>query len=123
MKDVTEFFSKISEPEHRTRLEEIFNWTKEHYPQLNVVIKWNQPMFTDHETFIIAYSAAKKHISVAPETVAITTFKEAIEQAHYQHTDNLFKITWEQPVDFSLLKKIIDYNIQAKIHYTKFWRE
>lgn len=80
-------------------------------------------MFTDHDTFIIAYSATKKHVSVAPETVAITAFKEAIEQANYQHTDNLFKITWEQPIDFSLLKKIIDYNIQEKIHYTKFWRE
>ncbi|MEI5989307.1 iron chaperone [Enterococcus crotali] len=123
MKDINEFFSKISEPVHRARLEEIFNWTKEHYPQLNVVIKWNQPMFTDHDTFIIAYSATKKHVSVAPETVAITAFKEAIEQANYQHTDNLFKITWDQSIDFSLLKKIIDYNIQEKIHYTKFWRE
>lgn len=123
MKDINEFFSTISEPEHRKRAEELFDWTMKSYPQFNVVIKWNQPMFTDHGTFIIAYSASKKHLSIAPETVAISAFKEAIEKSGYQHTDNIIKITWDQPIDFSLLKKIIDYNIQEKIDYTKFWRE
>lgn len=123
MKDINEFFSSISEPEHRKRAEELFDWTMKSYPQFSVVIKWNQPMFTDHGTFIIAYSTSKKHLSIAPETVTISAFKEAIEQSGYQHTDNIIKITWNQPIDYSLLKKIIDYNIQEKINYTKFWRE
>ncbi|WP_348922289.1 iron chaperone [Enterococcus rotai] len=123
MKDINEFLSSISEPEHRKRLEELFEWTMKTYPQFSVVIKWNQPMFTDHGTFIIAYSTSKKHLSVAPETVTISTFKEEIEKSGYQHTDNIIKITWEQPIDYSLLKKIIDFNVQEKIDYTKFWRE
>lgn len=123
MKDINEFFSTILEPEQRARLEDLFEWTKKHYPQFNVVIKWNQPMFTDHDTFIIAYSISKKHLSVAPESIAITTFKDAIEKAGYQHTENIIKIAWDQTIDFNLLKKIIDYNVQEKIDYTKFWRE
>ncbi|WP_375179002.1 iron chaperone [Enterococcus rotai] len=123
MKDINEFFSSINEPEHRERLEELFDWTMKTYPQFSVVIKWNQPMFTDHGTFIIAYSTSKKHLSIAPETVTISTFKEDIEKSGYQHTDNIIKITWEQPIDYSLLKKIIDFNVQEKIDYTKFWRE
>lgn len=123
MKDLNDFLSKISEPDHRERLEELFDWTMKTYPQFSVVIKWNQPMFTDHGTFIIAYSTSKKHLSIAPETVTISTFKEDIEKSGYQHTDNIIKITWDQPIDYSLLKKIIDYNIQEKIDYTKFWRE
>ncbi|ALS35623.1 uncharacterized protein YdhG (YjbR/CyaY superfamily) [Enterococcus rotai] len=123
MKDINEFFSSINEPEHRERLEELFEWTMKTYPQFSVVIKWNQPMFTDHGTFIIAYSTSKKHLSIAPETVTISTFKEDIEKSGYQHTDNIIKITWEQPIDYSLLKKIIDFNVQEKIDYTKFWRE
>ena len=123
MKDLNEFFSSISKLEHRSRLEYLFEWTKQNYPQFNVVIKWNQPMFTDHDTFIIAYSSSKKHLSVSPETVAISAFKEAIEKAGYQHTENIIKITWDQAIDFELLKKIIDYNVQEKIAYTKFWRE
>lgn len=123
MKDINEFFSSINEPKHRERLEELFEWTMKTYPQFSVVIKWNQPMFTDHGTFIIAYSTSKKHLSIAPETVTISTFKEDIEKSGYQHTDNIIKITWEQPIDYSLLKKIIDFNVQEKIDYTKFWRE
>ncbi|MGX7148161.1 iron chaperone [Enterococcus ureasiticus] len=123
MKDINEFFSSISEPENRKRVEELFDWTMNTYPKFKVVIKWNQPMFTDHETFIIAYSTSKKHLSIAPETVTIATFKDEIEKAGYQHTDNIIKITWDQPIDYPLLKKIIDYNVQEKIDYTKFWRE
>lgn len=123
MKDINEFFSSINEPEHRERLEELFEWTMKTYPQFSVVVKWNQPMFTDHGTFIIAYSTSKKHLSIAPETVTIATFKDDIEQSGYQHTDNIIKIPWEQPIDYSLLKKIIDFNVQEKIDYTKFWRE
>lgn len=123
MKDINDFLLNISEPENRQRVEELVDWTIKTYPQFSVVIKWNQPMFTDHGTFIIAYSTSKKHISIAPETVTILAFKDDIEKSGYQHTDNLFKITWEQPIDYSLLKKIIDYNIQEKINYTKFWRE
>ncbi|OTN89737.1 hypothetical protein A5819_002235 [Enterococcus sp. 7E2_DIV0204] len=93
MKGINEFFSSINEPEHRKRLEELFEWTIKAYPQFSIVIKWNQPMFTDHGTFIIAYSTSKKHLSIAPETVTIYTFKEDIEKSGYQHTDNIIKIT------------------------------
>ncbi len=92
MKGINEFFSSINEPEHLERLEELFEWTIKTYPQFSIVIKWNQPMFTDHGTFIIAYSTSKKHLSIAPETVTIATFKDDIEQSVYQHTDNIIKI-------------------------------
>ncbi|GGC76741.1 iron chaperone [Enterococcus wangshanyuanii] len=123
MANLNEFTEKISNPDQRQRLNDLFNWIKGSFPQLETVIKWNQPMFTDHGTFIIGFSVSKKHMSVAPETATLAAFKEDIEKAGYEHTDNIFKITWAQEIDFALLKKIIDYNIQEKIDYTKFWRE
>ncbi|MBO0422523.1 iron chaperone [Enterococcus plantarum] len=123
MKDINEFLSNISEPAHRDRVKELFGWTEKTFPQLKVVIKWNQPMFTDHDTFIISYSASKKHLSIAPETATITAFKEDIANSGYQHTDNIIKITWDQTIDYTLLQKLIDFNVQEKLHYTKFWRE
>lgn len=123
MANLNEFTEKISNPDQRQRLNDLFDWIKGSFPQLETVIKWNQPMFTDHGTFIIGFSVSKKHMSVAPETVTLAAFKEDIEKAGYEHTDNIFKITWAQEIDFALLKKIIDYNIQEKIDYTKFWRE
>ena len=38
-------------------------------------------MFTDHGTFIIAFSVTKNHISVAPEAKAIQGFKENIQNS------------------------------------------
>lgn len=123
MKDLNEFFSAIQEPDHLKRIEELFAWMKEKFPQLEIVFKWNQPMFTDHGTYIISYSVSKKHISIAPETATIGTFEAEIEKAGYQHTPNIIKITWDQKIDYALLEKIIAHNIKDKIHYTKFWRE
>ncbi|MCQ4950818.1 hypothetical protein NE646_14380, partial [Bittarella massiliensis] len=41
------------------------------FPDLTPKIAWNQPMFTDHGTFIIGFSAAKAHLAVAPERAGI----------------------------------------------------
>lgn len=123
LETITEFFSTIKQPDHLKRTEELFDWMRETFPQLELVFKWNQPMFTDHGTYIISYGVSKKHLSVAPETVTINTFEAEIEQAGYQHTPNIITIPWDQEIDYPLLEKIISHNIKDKIHYTKFWRE
>ena len=40
-------------------------------------------MFTDHETFIIGFSVAKQHMSVAPEKAGIRQFSNEIVLAGY----------------------------------------
>lgn len=122
METFEEFLSKMDEPDHKERLEEILEWIKGKFPQLETAIKWNQPMFTDHGTFIIAFSTAKKHLSVAPEKTAIVQFSEQIDQAGYSQTQELFRIPWNKPVDFDLLEKIIDFNIEDKADCQSFWR-
>ncbi len=79
-------------------------------------------MFIDHGTYIIGFSLAKHHLAVAPEGVTISKFAEQISQAGYTHTKQLFRIGWEQPVDYHLLKEIIQFNIEDKADATKFWR-
>ena len=64
-------------------MEDILNYVKNKFPGLKEVIKWNQPMFTDHGTFIIGFSISKGHISVAPKPAAITLFEKDIEKAGY----------------------------------------
>ncbi|EUJ38384.1 hypothetical protein BCAMP_08961 [Brochothrix campestris FSL F6-1037] len=53
--------------EHQGRVSEVLNWIATTYPQLEQEIKWKQPMFIDHGTFIIAFSVAKHHLAVAPK--------------------------------------------------------
>ncbi|WP_167629507.1 iron chaperone [Listeria valentina] len=123
METLTEYLDTLEMPEQRERMVEIFDWVKDTFPSLVPVIKWNQPMFTDHGTFIIGFSTSKKHIAVAPEVKTMKEFVEKIADAGYSATSNLFRITWKQPTNFDLLKEIIEFNVNDKQDYTKFWRE
>ncbi len=53
-------------------------------------IAWNQPMFMDHDTFIIGFSIAKQHLAVAPEKAGIDYFSDEIVKAGYGHTKQLY---------------------------------
>jgi uncharacterized protein YdhG (YjbR/CyaY superfamily) len=79
-------------------------------------------MFTDHGTYIIGFSLAKKHMSVAPENKAIEEFSDALEKADYSYTNEIFRIPWDGEVDYALLKKIIEFNIEDKDGVDTFWR-
>lgn len=122
MEAFAEYLDKIANPQHRERLEEIFNWIQQTFPDLKQKLAWNQPMFTDHDTFIIGFSISKQHMSVAPETAGINQFSEDIVQAGYDHTPNLFRIKWTSPVDYVLLEKMIEFNITDKADCKTFWR-
>ena len=53
-------------------------------------------MFTDHGTFIIGFSVAKKHLAVAPERAGIERFSDDILQAGYTHSKEILRIGWTQ---------------------------
>ncbi len=126
MKDFTEYLAtlaRVDEPSHKDRMEEILNWVKEQCPQLNTRIAWNQPMFTHNATFIIGFSHSKNHIALSPEVKPIQKFKDLIEETGLSYTNNIVRIKWDEPIPFDLIKTFIDYNIEDKEGYTKFWRE
>lgn len=118
-----DYLAKIENPQNRQRTEEILHWVSRKFPQLESKIAWNQPMFTDHGTFIIGFSVAKHHLAVAPERVVISHFSDQIEQSGYEHTKELIRIGWNCPVDFVLLEKIIEFNITDKASCSTFWRK
>ena len=118
-----EYLDGITDALHRKRMEEILTWVGKKFPKLVPRIAWKQPMFTDHGTFIIAFSTAKHHLSVAPEKAGIDHFTEDIVQAGYNHSKELVRIPWDCSVDWLLLEKIIEFNIIDKAECTTFWRK
>ncbi|NWK83616.1 iron chaperone [Staphylococcus sp. GSSP0090] len=116
------FLETMDNDNHKAKLSEILNWIADTFPNLETTIKWNQPMFTDHGTFIIGFSVAKQHFSIAPETKALNEYTQKIEAAGYSQTNNLFRIKWNQDIDYALLKDIIQYNISDKSDCDTFWR-
>lgn len=123
MESFTDFISTIEDEQHRARMEEVFVWIGGRFPQLEQRIAWNQPMYTDHGTYIIGFSVAKKHMSVAPERAGMEKFSEEIAQAGYTAGKELFRIPWDDSVNYGLLEKIIQFNIHDKAECTSFWRK
>lgn len=122
MSKINEFIEKIEDSQKRERLGMIVNSLREAFPQLQEDVKWNQPMFIHENTFIIAFSLAKAHIAVAPESVVIQHFRDDIDKAGYVATQELFRIKWNDPVDLNLLHRIVSYNLETKKDHPKFWR-
>lgn len=123
MEFFAEYLARINNPEHRARTEEVLAWVSETFPNLMPKIAWNQPMFTDHGTFIIGFSVSKHHLAVAPERAGIARFYDEIVQAGHGHTKELVRFRWDRPVDFSLLEKMIEFNIADKADCSTLWRK
>lgn len=122
MEVFSEYLARIDNPQYRAQTEEILSWVSKTFPNLMPRIAWNQPVFTDHGTFIIGFSVAKHHLAVAPERAGINHFTDEIVQAGYEHSKELVRIKWDSPVNFLLLKKIIEFNIKDKADCATFWR-
>ena len=72
----TDYLASISDDQHRAKLADVLGWVSRKFPGLEPKIAWNQPMFTDHGTFIIGFSTAKLHFAISPEKAGIEKFAE-----------------------------------------------
>lgn len=122
MKVFIDYLDSIDIREHRDRMESLLSWISEEYPMLTPEIKWNQPMFTYNGTFIIGLSVSKKHIAVAPEEVTITKLEEEIIKSNYDYTKGMIRILWADEIDYPLIRKMIEFNLEDKKDCRTFWR-
>lgn len=120
---VYEYADQLPNPEHGARMTEIFHWIEREFPAVHGKIAWKQPMFVSHDTFIIGFSASKGHMSVSPEAYAMPIFHDAIEAAGYSQSSHLFRIKWDEPVDYDLLAAMIRFKCTDKADYTTFWKK
>jgi len=122
MNNLTQILEKIPDQGNRIKIIALLNRIKADFSNLKLEAKWNQPMFTDHGTFILGFSFAKDHFSVAAEKATLERFKDAVVASGYYHTAMLFHIKWKQEIDYRLLKEIIAFNIKDKEKHQGFWR-
>ncbi|HEX7738450.1 MAG TPA: DUF1801 domain-containing protein [Marmoricola sp.] len=117
-----DYLAAIDDPAHRAKLASILDWVGTTWPALEAAVKWNQPMFTHHGTFIIGFSVFPKNIAVSPEDAGMERFRDAIHAAGYTTTKKLFRITWDDPIRHDLFTEIIEWQIADKADVTGFWR-
>ncbi|SUM31401.1 Uncharacterized conserved protein [Staphylococcus gallinarum] len=53
------FLNTLETDSQKDTMIQVFQWMNDTFPKLETTVKWNQPMYTDHGTFIIAFSKAK----------------------------------------------------------------
>jgi uncharacterized protein len=123
METFADFIAQIDDPNHRERTKEVLDWVTQKYPHMQHKIGWNQPMFTDHGTFIVGFSVTKKHLAVSPERAGIINFSDEIVKAGYEHSKDLMRFPWGKPTDYNLLQRMIEFNIKEKADMTAFWRK
>ena len=79
-------------------------------------------MFTEHGTYIIWFSAAKDHLSVAPEQACMVKIGPVLHERGIDRTKMLIRFPWDREVDLDVIKQIIDFNIADKADCKGFWR-
>lgn len=122
MATLESFFEEIVDDKKREKLKGILDWILKTFPTVKMEYKWNQPMITDHGTYICGFSYATGHITVGLENYVMNKFVSAIEEAGYSHGKMIFRIKWDEEVNFDLLKSIILFVIEDKSDVKSFWR-
>ena len=98
------------------------NLTGQHYPQLELRIAWNQPMFTHHGTYIIGFSLASKHVAMNPERATMIHFEPVMRERGTDFGKMFARQPWNKPFDFELLDAFIQHQLAEKQAVTSFWR-
>ncbi len=124
---LAEFFapllSTIAVDGNRKRALEVLEWIEDAFPHLDWRIAWNQPMVTDHGTFIMGFSYAKNHMAVAPEGRGIEKFADEFARRGISHGTKMFRLAWKDPIPYDLIEDIIRFNIEDKKNVSTFWRK
>ena len=123
MEAFVDYLAQIKNPQHGARTAAVLDWVGRTFCELEPKIAWNQPMFTDHGTFIIGFSVSAKHLAVSPEQAGMEHFTQEIAQAGYAQSKMLFRIPWDKDVNYQLLHRIIAFNQAEKADCKTFWRD
>lgn len=117
-----EYLETITNDDNRARMVDALVWVGLTYPELELRIAWNQPMFTHHGTYIIGFSAASKHMAMAPERATMIRFESVMRERGTDFGTMLARQPWNKPFDYELLDAFIQHQLAEKQDITSFWR-
>ncbi len=121
IKTLDEYLETIPNDDNRARMLDVLVWVGLTYPELELRIAWNQPMFTHHGTYIIGFSAASKHIAMAPERATMIRFEQVMRERGTNFGTMLARQPWTKPFDYELLDAFIQHQLAEKQDITSFW--
>lgn len=79
-------------------------------------------MFAHHGTYIIGFSAASKHMAMAPESATMIRFESVVREHGTDFGTMLARQPWTKPFDYELLDAFIQDQLTEKQGITSFRR-
>ena len=107
---------------NRVRMADVLVWVGLTCPELELRIASNQPMFTHHGTYIIGFSAASKHMAMAPERATMIRFEPFMRERGTDFGKMFARQPWHKPFDYELLDAFIEHQLAEKQDVASFWR-
>ena len=117
-----EYLETTPNDDNRSRMVVVLNWVAERSPELQLHIAWNQPMFTHHGTYIVGFSAASKHMAMAPERTTMIRFEPVMRERGTDFGKMFARQPWDKPFDYEFLDAFIQHQLAEKQDITSFWR-
>lgn len=121
IKTLDEYLETIPNDRNRARMVDVVVWVGLTYPELELRIAWNQPMFTYHGTYVIGFSAVSKHMAMAPERATMIRFEPVMRERGTDFGTMLARQPWTKPFDYELLDAFIQHQLAEKQDITSFW--
>ena len=121
IKTLDEYLETITNEDNRARMVDVLVWVGLTYPELELRIAWNQPMFTHHGTYIIGFSASSKHMAMAPERATMIRFEQVMRECGTDFGKMFARQPWNEPFDYELLDAFIQHQLAEKQDITSFW--
>jgi len=102
------------DPRQATKVRAILKAVTSKFPDLELVIAWNQPMLKLGEHYVFGLSTAKNHISFAPWS------QDVLEKFRPKMTDlDVKKKTISVPNDWKVDEKLLQAMVKARIEETR----
>lgn len=108
--------------DHSFQLRDILVLSRPTYPELELRIAWNQPMLTHHGTYIVGFSAASRHMTMAPERATMIRFEPVMRERGTDFGKMFARQPWNKPFDYELLDAFIEHQLTERQDITSFWR-
>lgn len=103
--DIDAYYASLP-PEQAEHIRALVEWVATQYPQLELVIAWNQPMFKIGGKYLIGFMPTKKHTNLLTVSdTAITTM--SADLASYKHGTRSVSMPFSGTVDTVLIERAV----------------
>jgi uncharacterized protein YdhG (YjbR/CyaY superfamily) len=99
-------YYKSIDPTQAKTIKKVIKAIQDKYPELELVIAWNQPMLRKGTFYVFGASVSKNHISIAPwSTEVLDVFRPKLTE--YRVTKKTIAVPNDWEVDVKLLQAMV----------------